>query len=367
MNGGAAQTYVKTASLNKGLSQAVSGTFNYTDANSSHYREEDKTSSKENFINPIKKKKVKKALNIDSRFRDNYYNTNSTEYDIKLPLSFEKVVEMELMHVEIPLSYYGITKEKGNHFFWIKASISDINYYKQIELPDGNYTAADVGREILEQITGVSNSNTGSEAISFNSSAVIFTIGLESYSDKFNINATLTDTDSLELNFSAGYSQDFAYGDSEWKTESDVAGISEHYNTNSGESLQLKLGWVLGYRFGKYSSAIDYTAEALFENPVPRYMYLVVDDYNNNVNNCIYSAFNSSILNKNILVKIAQLGSFGDIYKSYTVDDGQHIRTYFGPVNIRKLTIKLIDEYGRQIDLNNMDFSFTLALTCLYD
>ena len=42
-------------------------------------------------------------------------------------------------------------------------------------------------------------------------------------------------------------------------------------------------------------------------------------------------------------------------------------RTYFGPVNIRKLSIKLIDEYGRQVDLNNMDFSFGLALTCLYD
>ena len=55
------------------------------------------------------------------------------------------------------------------------------------------------------------------------------------------------------------------------------------------------------------------------------------------------------------------------MYKAYKVDDGQHFRNYFGPVTIRKLSIKIIDEYGRQVDLNNMDFSFGLALTCKYD
>tara|TARA_B000000609_G_C24176138_1_gene354141 strand:+ start:1453 stop:2553 length:1101 start_codon:yes stop_codon:yes gene_type:complete len=366
MNGGAAQTFAKIASLNTGLSGSVSGTFNYTDANTSNNNETE--SEKRSFINPINKKRVKKALNIDSRFRDNYYNTNSTDYEVKLPLSFEKVVEMELMHIELPLSYYGITKEKGNNFFWLKVSTETVNYYKQLELPDGNYTSTQIGIEILEQITGTTVTELGSnETFNLDSSTVAtFAISLEDYSNKLVF--TLAGTDLLlELNFSAGYSEDYLCGDGEWKTEVENSGITEHYNTNSGESLQLKLGWILGYRFGKYSSAIEYTAEALFENPVPRYLYLVVDDYNNNVNNCIYSAFNSSILNKNILVKIAQYGSVGEIYKSYAVDDGQHARTYFGPVNIRKLTIKLLDEYGRQVDLNNMDFSFTLALTCLYD
>lgn len=30
-----------------------------------------------------------------------------------------------------------------------------------------------------------------------------------------------------------------------------------------------------------------------------RYLYLVIDDYNNSVNNSFFSAFNNSILNKN--------------------------------------------------------------------
>jgi hypothetical protein len=42
-------------------------------------------------------------------------------------------------------------------------------------------------------------------------------------------------------------------------------------------------------------------------------------------------------------------------------------REYFGPVNIQILNIQLLDEYGRVVDLNNMDFSFCLNLTSVYD
>jgi len=42
-------------------------------------------------------------------------------------------------------------------------------------------------------------------------------------------------------------------------------------------------------------------------------------------------------------------------------------RDYFGPVNLQNMTIQLLDEYGRIVDLNNMDFSFCLTLSTLYD
>jgi hypothetical protein len=42
-------------------------------------------------------------------------------------------------------------------------------------------------------------------------------------------------------------------------------------------------------------------------------------------------------------------------------------REYFGPVNLQSLKIQLLDEYGRTVDLNNMDFSFCLTLTTIYD
>ena len=43
------------------------------------------------------------------------------------------------------------------------------------------------------------------------------------------------------------------------------------------------------------------------------------------------------------------------------------LRRYNGPINLSKLQIKLLDQFGSVIDLNNMDFSMTLELDLLYE
>ena len=43
------------------------------------------------------------------------------------------------------------------------------------------------------------------------------------------------------------------------------------------------------------------------------------------------------------------------------------IRIYNGPVTLKKLHIKILDKFGNVVDLNNMDFSFTLELEILYE
>jgi hypothetical protein len=43
------------------------------------------------------------------------------------------------------------------------------------------------------------------------------------------------------------------------------------------------------------------------------------------------------------------------------------LRRYNGPVNISRLQIKILDKFGTVIDLNNMDFSFTLEMEILYE
>jgi hypothetical protein len=93
----------------------------------------------------------------------------------------------------------------------------------------------------------------------------------------------------------------------------------------------------------------------------------VVDDYNNSVNNSFFSAFNSSILNKNVLARISLASNNFDVLTQNNLNIIMPPRQYFGPVNITILNIQLLDEYGRVVDLNNMDFSFCLTLTAVYD
>ena len=60
---------------------------------------------------------------------------------------------------------------------------------------------------------------------------------------------------------------------------------------------------------------------------------------------------------------------FGSIKVLFLSDFGlvAQPREYFGPVNIQTLNIQLLDEYGRIVDLNNMDFNFCLSLITIYD
>ena len=42
-------------------------------------------------------------------------------------------------------------------------------------------------------------------------------------------------------------------------------------------------------------------------------------------------------------------------------------RQYFGPVNINKVNIQLLDEYGRILDTHSMDYSFCVTFNVVYD
>ena len=54
-------------------------------------------------INPLTRRSVKTTLNIDSRYRDNYYGTTSSNFHVSLPTKI-KVVEMQLSEIEMPCS-----------------------------------------------------------------------------------------------------------------------------------------------------------------------------------------------------------------------------------------------------------------------
>ena len=138
-------------------------------------------------------------------------------------------------------------------------------------------------------------------------------------------------------------------------------------NPDQSTPLPLKIGWLLGFRNGIYVNNLNYVSESVVDITGPRYFFLVVDDYNNSVNNGFYSAFNSSMLNKNILARISLQATPFNILEQNSLNLITTPREYFGPVNIQNLTIQLLDEYGRIVDLNNMDFSFCMTLTSAYD
>ena len=154
--------------------------------------------------------------------------------------------------------------------------------------------------------------------------------------------------------------------------------IDWRLNENQNRAVQLNMGWILGYRQQYYEWSTDYTdssgvtyskqegynPEAVYDTLGSKYYILSIDDYNKNYSNTLTSPFQDSVFNDpNAIAKIPNnpnLINFDDIFY-------QSKRAYFGPVNIKKLHIRLLDELGRTVDLNNNDFSFSIQLEQLYD
>jgi hypothetical protein len=70
-------------------------------------------------INPLNKRILRQNINIDTRFRENYYASQSSNFHLDLPIKLTQVVSLQLSALELPSTFYTISKVFGNNFFAI--------------------------------------------------------------------------------------------------------------------------------------------------------------------------------------------------------------------------------------------------------
>jgi hypothetical protein len=292
-------------------------------------------------INPLNKRILRQNINIDTRFRDNYYTTTASNFHVNLPLRLTEVVSLQLSALELPNTFYVVSQVFGNNFFVLETpGVEPL----VVTIPDGNYDYLALQNYINSFLTTLGPGNPYSNIQFVADANTPGGSGPQGGSGKMIVGST-TGT----LNFSINFLTD-RYGNEDRQTP-----------------LPLKLGWLMGFRNGYYENNTTYISEGIINLLGPRYIYLVVDDFNNSVLDGFYGAFTSSILNKNILARISLQGS---VFNYLSKDNFNLISTprqYFGPVDIQKLQIQLIDEYGRILNLNNMDYSFCLTFQTVYD
>jgi hypothetical protein len=342
---------------------------------------------------------MKQMLCIDTTFRDNYYTTFSTDYHLTLPTVIKNVISMELVSMEFPNTYYQISKDLGNNYFWLfwYAGIdvlsvdgidTSLGAWFYISVPDGNYSS-------YEQMVNAIN--------------VSIQIATESYAGNilpplFFLDPRTTRT-GFSIQFLGGGGTKYgcnqiikvAFNRQRGKFISTVNNnpvqkdCLPDIEVGSLGGIMTNLGWTLGFRLAEYTSqgsylslnTIDascnsiggsYISEGIYDGWGLKYMYLVVDDFNKNSHNFVVSSYNNSLGKSNILAKLSlspELATSNGyiINQSDMIADENVIkkRNYFGPVDIQKLHIQVLDPYGRVINLNNMDMSIGINLTCLYD
>ena len=296
-------------------------------------------------------------LNINTKFRNNYDNTQSTNFVYNLPYTMKNVVSMEYVASEFANTPFIINSKFGSNNFKITDKATGIAH--TIVIPEGNYSGPELASAIKENIsTTVSGQDANNRIdVSFNNN-----------SKKFQFFTTATAPKTIaDLSFDL----DFTYNILDKNDEQ----YCSNYKTI--RENQLSLGWIMGFRKQQYSFSTDYKAtddttagkylkgyytEGVYDRNGSRYYLLAVNDFNNNHKNNIVSSFQrDTLIDNNIITKF-----------KYNVDPDYHsvdtdktvdvIREYPGKVDINRLQIRLLDEYGRVADLDNMDYSISLKI-----
>lgn len=283
-------------------------------------------------LNSIKRVTQVLNLNLNTSFRANYYHSNPCNFQYIIPSEIKNVVSLRLASIEIPNSWYLFSTNRANNIFNIELNNNGVITNYIIEIPDGNYDSITLPNYLNN--TYFYNSGTTNDLI-----YIEYSIDPYSSKSKFSLNGLYPANFSFSLNF---------------------------FNELTINEMNT-FGWIVGYRYPDYVDIIDeIISEGIFDGGGDRYVYVSIDDYQYNKNSSNIVCFDNSIMEQNIIAKIPMV----DGKLSLIVDNNcclTKTRIYNGPVNIRNLFIKIIDQYGIVIDLNHMDFSFTLELEILYE
>lgn len=333
--------------------------------------------------NPIHRKTVTKLLNVDSRFRSDYFNTISTDYYIDLPYPIHNVIEMKLSDLELPTTYYPISTANQNNYFWLATYTEqqlidndpDLYYY---HVPDGNYYFDNLIKDINEDIKRINTNSTLTGIFTPLPLSLTFDLNYNNLGGVGNGTGIVSfgilpsSPQDLSLNlFSQIVQVDVNFncpplpGNMNSTKVVNPSLKSIYYNT-SVIPIEQRFGWMIGFRKNYYAGAIYYNSESILDVLGPKYLFLIVNDFNKSNNVNYLTASKLGMLPDNIIARISLKGSAFNIQSQNDFSVYSEPRYYYGPVNINKLEIKIIDEFGRIIDLNNIDFSFTLKMTTIY-
>lgn len=308
-------------------------------------------------INPLKKDVLEKIINIDTRFRDNYDNTTPSNFTMSLPDRINNVLSVKLSMIEPPYFINTISEKLGNNYFHIDYS----GTVTKITIPDGCYHPLINNSSQITFIQNMLNSIQTQLPTNLN-------IGFVHPNDDVastdgNIHKIAIYETTTTLGFTLYFNKD---------KDGNMCGD----NLNNLNNSKMKLGWLLGFRKDEYevtnstTLGTEITASAkqgVVSNTTPDinvfpYSFLVMDDFQNNFSETIISPNKDYFNSKNILSRISFI-SRENIPSNLNSPE----RKYFGPVSLQKMKFQLVDQYNRSVDTNNIDFSFSLKVSCVYD
>ena len=311
----------------------------------------------------------RRVINIDSRFRTILMNP-TTDFTFSFANTYKNVIRARVASIEIPNVFYNFSTTLSNTYF--KIFTKDYNGIKRgavITIPDGKYN-------VCELIKAVNLSL-------YNQLFVPFGIYITIQNFPIQFNSFITYFGSFNKSGGGGGGGSWPPAASSLSPEVFAAtlkagGLYLGYPIKAAVPFDLDfciekfqnriydfgLGYNLGFRGKKYhvdSSGGEYgsigiTSESCIDVYGTPYYFLAVDDFSS-----VEQKTNEN--NFQCLAKIIVREQKGEII----YDDGCNLLsnevTFPSPIDIRQVRVRLLDSYGNLINLNDMNFSFSLEVT----
>ena len=368
-------------------------------------------------INPNLRQINTKLITIDSQYRDNIipYSedvnsiTCSTNFTCSLTQDLKRVLSLRLKSMFIPKAWYLIDTNLCNTSFMIE-EVPPGSATTTITIQSGNYDISGLITEINEQLNttpdpvfhdisiGISNTNVSNPVLQFENSS-----GTGSEFNIFFMDSSCNGISQPIYQQSLGYILGYRMvaGDTEFSinlpitTPPDGVVAQTHAHLTGTQYFRLIID---DFNNNYLTSGGVGIEKAQTKLPLPSYSGKIITDSSNcSFNDCsgnvqfvpsfppkltqaqIYSlnqiycnrkaTTDSSapiIPNTFAIIQLPNKTNETDDFITITGFSNTAIRTYFGPINLERLKVTLMDERGNILNLHGHDWSFTLAADLLY-
>jgi len=369
-------------------------------------------------LNPTLKNTTQRLIVLDSFFRqESGVGGSSTDYTLDLSDHLTDVLSLRLWSIEIPLTYYIIDTAYGNTYFWISDGDNNI----PILLESGNYTPETLVNALNAAFTtaGFASFNT-TPPVSYNpanykitmkliggqytpppsSTTTAFTIDTFTNLRFFDPTATLESNNTaapqtLYVNQTLGWLLGFHNDtgivpvDTSGNTPNAVLDLNgpryfilalDDYNQNHLNNGLVsitepsKVVRLPSYYtpdqpllpeqapFGQVPQLIQSSPRTLTQSQ----LYTINEILKNNVNNFDVRATAPTTTDVFAVIPIKQNSVGGTLYVDFSGQLQDNRRTYFGPVDIDRMRIRLLNDKGNVVNLNGADWAVTIISENLY-
>jgi len=300
--------------------------------------------------------------------RNDFLLSEPSDCVFDLPMPWTNVIQLTLTAAIIPNVTYTFSADLGTNQIFIEEDGTGLSGI--VTLPQGNYVPYQYygmvssftieNASFPDTLTTYINSTLGSGnrfLVSFDPASFVITIS--NTTNTFSMNTLFKDPQILCNPYYTAFNDNNLY-----------------FNIDDKSKLTRKqylgtMAYIAGYREIMYFGKQSYTGESVFRSYFDDYLYFSVDDYTGSqTSSNTYGVLADGMLADNILGIIPLTAKLNGAY-GVTYDTNANFiykkREYFGPVNISKIRVKVLNQLGNLLNFRKADYTFALEVKTIYN